>query len=232
MQTIRIGLVEDNASLRRSFIENMQYFEQVQLVLVAVNGLDFLKKIQEMPLAERPQIVLTDIEMDGMDGIQTVAQGHEFYPDIQFIMLTVFDNDEKIFESIQAGAMGYMLKDEHPEKIVEAIEDVAQGGAPMSPSIARRALQLLRNAKAPVAPAVPSGAASTPVEDLLSRRELEIMEMIVEGLTYQQIAEKTFISPHTVRTHIQHIYEKLHVHSKAAIIHMAIEKKWFSFKNR
>jgi DNA-binding NarL/FixJ family response regulator len=231
---IRIALVEDNAALRNSFKDNIQYFSHIELVLVANNGIDFLQKMQQQPQENFPEIVLTDIEMDGMDGIQTVAEGHKRYPALQFIMLTVFDNDEKIFDSILAGAVGYMLKDETPDKIVEAIEEVKAGGAPMSPAIARRTLQLLRQQSKPeVTPEAhkESGGDAASAEDVLSRRELEILEKIVEGLTYQQIAKLMFISPHTVRTHIQHIYEKLHVHSKAAIIRMAVDKKWFSFKN-
>jgi DNA-binding NarL/FixJ family response regulator len=230
---IKIALVEDNAALRNSFKDNIQYFSHIELVLLANNGIDFLQKMQQQPQENFPEIVLTDIEMDGMDGIQTVAEGHKRYPALQFIMLTVFDNDEKIFDSILAGAVGYMLKDETPDKIVEAIEEVKAGGAPMSPAIARRALQLLRQQSKPEATAEAhktSGDAAS-AEEVLSRRELEILEKIVEGLTYQQIAKLMFISPHTVRTHIQHIYEKLHVHSKAAIIRMAVDKKWFSFKN-
>jgi DNA-binding NarL/FixJ family response regulator len=173
----------------------------------------------------RPQVVLMDIEMPVMDGIEAVTIAKEVYPDTHFLMLTVFDDDEKLFEAIKAGATGYLLKDEKVSSIVKAITEIVfEGGVPMSPRIARKVLGLLRNSPDDAAPA----AENEEEAHTLSTRELEILNRIVDGLNYQQIGERLFISPHTVRKHIANIYEKLHVSNKASAIKIAIRKKWFS----
>lgn len=227
--SIRIGLVEDNSTLRTSFKENIAYFDQIELTLVAENGRHFLEQMAELAPEARPQVVLMDIEMDEVNGIEAVAQGHQLYPEVLFVMLTVFDNDDKIFESIQAGAMGYLLKDEKTDKIVEAIVEVTEGGSPMSPSVARRTLQILRGEKTADTTVPGERPYDEILDELLSRRELEILEKVVAGFTYQEISKQMYISPHTVRTHIQHVYQKLQLHSKAAVIHMAVERQWFVF---
>jgi DNA-binding NarL/FixJ family response regulator len=143
------------------------------------------------------------------------------YPGTRFLMLTVFDDDDKIFDAIRAGAVGYFLKDEKIENIIQGIKDVLDsGGSPMSPRIARKALNLLMNATVDT---------SKKEEDdsNLSDREKEILKLMVEGHDYKVVAEKLFISPHTVRKHIANIYEKLHVTSKVQAVRLAMKKKWF-----
>lgn len=165
-----------------------------------------------------------DIEMPVLDGIEAVAITKEIYPDVLCLMLTVFDNDDKLFEAIKAGACGYLLKDEKPVNILRAITEVVfEGGVPMSPRIAQKALLLLRNTNKPI-----EESKNEQADSLLSAREIEILQRIVDGLNYQQIGERLFISPHTVRKHTANIYEKLHVSNKASAIKLAIHKKWFA----
>lgn len=223
--SVRIALVDDKRLIRNSLAGQIAYYKEITVVFQANDGSEFLQNMKALPPAGRPQVVLMDIEMPVMDGIEAVTIAKEVYPDVYFLMLTVFDDDEKLFEAIKAGATGYLLKDEKISSIVKAITEIVfEGGVPMSPRIARKVLGLLRNPREDVAP----------VEDddketqMLSARELEILNRIVDGLNYQQIGERLFISPHTVRKHIANIYEKLHVSNKASAIKIAIKKKWFS----
>lgn len=221
--SIRIALVDDKRLLRTTLFEQLSFYEEIKVMLQASDGNEFLTKMKELPADELPQVVLMDVEMPGMDGIEAVALAKEIYPQVLCLMLTVFDDDEKLFEAIRAGANGYLLKDEKIGNIVMAItESVYDGGAPMSPRIAQKALVLLRNSPAPVEKAKPSETDCS-----LSSREMEILQRIVDGLNYQQIGERLYISPHTVRKHIANIYTKLHVSNKASAIKVALHKKWF-----
>lgn len=223
--SVRIALVDDKRLIRNSLAVQIAYYKEITVVFQANDGSEFLQNMKELAPGERPQVVLMDIEMPVMDGIEAVTIAKEVYPDVFFLMLTVFDDDEKLFEAIKAGATGYLLKDEKISSIVKAITEIVfEGGVPMSPRIARKVLGLVRNPH--------EDAANVEDEDketqMLSARELEILNRIVDGLNYQQIGERLFISPHTVRKHIANIYEKLHVSNKASAIKIAIKKKWFS----
>lgn len=221
--SIRIALVDDKRLLRTSLADQLSFYEEISIVLQAADGNEFLQKMKELPAGEQPQVVLMDVEMPGMDGIEAVAITKEIYPQVLCLMLTVFDDDEKLFDAIKAGANGYLLKDEKIGNIVIAItESVYDGGAPMSPRIAQKALVLLRNSPVPADRSKPAETDCS-----LSAREKEILQRIVDGLNYQQIGERLYISPHTVRKHIANIYTKLHVSNKAAAIKLAIHKKWF-----
>ncbi len=223
--SVRIALVDDKRLIRNSLAGQIAYYKEITVVFQANDGSEFLQNMKALSPAERPQVVLMDIEMPVMDGIEAVTIAKEVYPDVFFLMLTVFDDDEKLFEAIKAGATGYLLKDEKISSIVKAITEVVfEGGVPMSPRIARKVLGLLRNPRADVAPVEEDDKET----QMLSARELEILNRIVDGLNYQQIGERLFISPHTVRKHIANIYDKLHVSNKASAIKIAIKKKWFS----
>ncbi|MES2109560.1 MAG: response regulator transcription factor [Bacteroidota bacterium] len=223
--SVRIALVDDKRLIRNSLAAQIAYYKEITVVFQANDGSEFLQNMKALAPGERPQVVLMDIEMPVMDGIEAVTIAKEVYPDVFFLMLTVFDDDEKLFEAIKAGATGYLLKDEKVSSIVKAITEIVfEGGVPMSPRIARKVLGLLRNPRADAAP-VDDEEKET---QMLSARELEILNRIVDGLNYQQIGERLFISPHTVRKHIANIYEKLHVSNKASAIKIAIKKKWFS----
>ncbi len=221
---IPVAIVDDKRLLRSSLAEQLSYYGDITVVMQAVNGNDFLRQMDELEPKNHPLVVLMDIEMPEMNGIEAVTIGKEIYPDIQFLMLTVFDNDDNIFEAIKAGAGGYLLKDEKPSVIVSSIKDLVQeGSVPMSPRIARKTLAMLKGM--PSQDDKPKEEAS-PSSYLLSDRELEILNHIVNGLNYNQIAEKIFISPHTVRKHIANIYGKLHVSNKTAAIKIALKKNW------
>jgi DNA-binding NarL/FixJ family response regulator len=186
---------------------------------VARNGNELLQKLE----AQRPQVLLMDINMPEMNGIEATHRVSTEYPEIRILMHTVFDTEDKIFDSIIAGATGYLLKDSPPSALIAAIEEVLEGGAPMSPSIARKSLQLLRSR--PVA--VPEPLPDAETFDL-SKRELEILEKIAEGQNYQQIADVLFVSPKTVRKHIENIYRKLQVHNKMEAVQKAKKNRLLS----
>ncbi len=218
--SLKVGIVDDKTYLRQSLAEKINQSSNARVVLLAENGEDFIKKLKALPQQDRPGIVLMDLEMPVMDGIEAVCLAKEEFPDIEYLMLTVFDEDEKIFDALKAGASGYLLKDESFENIFDSMLQVLnEGGVPMSPRIARKALAMLRTAK--------MAKQETKVETNLTDRELEILELIVKGLNYQEIAEKLIISPNTVRKHIQNIYEKLHVTTKLAAVKVAIKKRLF-----
>ncbi|MGN6250096.1 MAG: response regulator [Ginsengibacter sp.] len=217
---VQLAIVDDKALVRRAIKNKLQTSPGVIIVMEAANGNDFLKKMNSTTERQAPEIVLMDIEMPEMDGIQTIAIASTLYPEIKFIVLTVFDNSEKIFEAIKAGANGYLLKDDEAVNLIDAVMQVANYNAvPMSPAIARKTLGLLKTG--------PSETGQDKVEPgLLSRREHDVLVSLVEGLEYKEIAEKLFISPATARTHIANIYQKLHVKSKAQAIKIAYKNRW------
>lgn len=225
MKKIPVAIVDDKRLLRNTLAEQLQYSQQLDVLFMAENGIDFLQQMEERQVDSYPLVVLMDIEMPEMDGLETVLIAKEIYPDIQFLMLTAFSEDEKIFEAIRVGASGYLLKDEKIPKIIASVHElIEEGTVPMSPIVARKTLAMLKATEKPSQQTalVESNAS------FLSSREMEILNGIVDGLNYNEIAEKLFISPHTVRKHIANIYDKLHVSNKTAAIKIALKKKWFS----
>jgi len=215
---IPIAIVDDKSQNRISLCEQIKYNTDIEIIFTAANGVLFLEALKGLSLASMPQVVLMDIEMPEMDGIQTVQHAHTLYPNMKFLMLTVFDDDDKIFEAIKAGANGYLLKDEKISVITDFIKQLVEiGGVPMSPRIARKAMDLLMKAS------IPEQAVTTTADSTyeLSKREIEVLKLLVDGLDYRNIAEKLFLSTHTVRKHIANIYDKLHVNSKAQAIKIA-----------
>lgn len=213
---INIAIAEDNDFLAKSLLEKLNMFsDKFNVVFRATNGgeiVEFAKTNNTL------QVILMDIEMPKMDGIKATELISKFRPEIKTIILTVFDDDEKIFNAIKAGASGYLLKDESVEKIIDGINVVLEGGAPMSASIASKTLQLLRR--------------TNKIKDVisdedfnLSKREIEVLENLKLGLDYQQAAEKLFISPFTVRKHIENIYKKLQVNNKMQAVQKASAHK-------
>jgi len=217
--SVKIAIVDDKLIVRRAIKDKLKSSEEINICMDACNGEDFLEKIKELKEENMPDLVLMDLEMPEMDGIQTIAVASMLYPKMKFIVLTVYDNNEKIFEAIKAGANGYLLKDDEAINISDAILHVMKYDAvPMSPAIARKTLGLLK-----------SGISENKSEALssgLSTREHGVLQHLVEGLEYKQIAEKLFISPATVRTHISNIYQKLHITSKTQAIKLAYKNKW------
>lgn len=222
---IPIAIVDDKRLLRNSLVEQLQYNQPIEVLFTAENGIDFLQQMEKRSKNNQPLVVLMDIEMPQMDGLETVLISKEIYPEIQFLMLTAFSEDEKIFDAVKAGASGYLLKDEKISKIVSSISELLyEGSVPMSPIVAKKTLDMLRISEKPTQNIQEK---SDEIVDYLSNREMDILQEIVMGLNYKEIADKLFISPHTVRKHIANIYDKLHVSNKTAAIKIALKKKWF-----
>ncbi|HYK47899.1 MAG TPA: response regulator transcription factor [Parafilimonas sp.] len=220
---IPIAIVDDRSQNRLSLAERINVSDDISVNFTASNGADFLDQMKRTSPLQLPQVVLMDIEMPVMDGIEAVRLGKQLYPDVKFLMLTVFDDDDKIFEAIKAGASGYLLKDEKVSTIIEYVHQLSEmDAAPMSPSIARKALNMLvrrPEIQQPMNEELPS------MQSNLSQRETEILRLLVDGYDYRSTAEKLFLSTHTVRKHIANIYEKLHVNSKAKAISVATKNK-------
>ena len=200
---IKLAIVEDNTALRQSLEQLFNRTSNMKCVASLNNLLNVVSEFQK----SQPDIVLMDIGLPAINGIEGVRTVKSNFENIQVIMFTVFEDDEKIFEAIRSGASGYLLKKTPPEEILDAINELYEGGAPMSPSIARKVIQAFQ-----VKP-------SSVLEDYqLTSREKEILYALVDGLSYKKIAEKYFVSIHTVRSHISSIYEKLHVNSKSQAV--------------
>lgn len=219
---IRVAIVDDRLVNRKTIRQSLEQESDIQIVLEAVHGEDFMAQMQALSAEQYPDLVLMDIDMPVMSGIETIAVASIRFPAVKFLILTVFDDDEKIFEAIKAGACGYLLKDDAASMLHDAIVNAyTLNGAPMSPAIARKTLQWLKDSQKPTAVAKESS-----VMDSLTDREQELLKLLVEGKDYKAIATQLFISPQTVRTHISRIYEKLHINSKAQAILLAHKYKW------
>ncbi len=221
---VRVALVDDNRVNLNTFARKIQAFNDLELVFMAPGGNECLEHLKQLPLEKQPQVLFVDIEMPVLDGIQFIRIAKVLYPGIFYIVLTVFDDDDKLFEAIQAGASGYLLKDDNAISLRNAITiALDDGGAPMSPPIARKALELLSNSTLNSAGA---GTKKHPLDNLLSEREKEILQCTIKGLTPKQIADTLFISIFTVRKHIAHIYEKLHVSNTTQVMSLAYKNGW------
>ena len=199
---IAIAIIEDDQVTRESLktlIQTTEGFECAGSFSDAETGLEFLT-------GHPADIVLMDIHLPVMDGIECVRRLKSIHPEMQFIMCTIFRDDDSVFNALKAGATGYLLKNDDPGKIIEAIHDIYSGGSPMTPQIARRVLESFK------IPAVNDDI------HLLTKRENEMLCLLVKGLRYKEIADKLFISSATVRTHIYNIYQKLHVQSRTDAI--------------
>ncbi len=203
MQIITVGIVEDNAQLGQDIRDKLVLSKEVEVLFEVRSGHLLFQTLQKGTV---PHILLMDIQMPEMDGIEATRKAKQQYPDLKIVMLTVMDDEKKLFEALQAGASGYMLKDAKPHQILNAISDVQEGGLPLSPSLARQVLSYLKGEK--VIPKPPIAAL-----EVLSKREMEVLECLKRGLAVKQISEELFIANKTVRKHLEHIYEKLQVHS-------------------
>lgn len=208
---IKIAIVDDNSFLIKSTQEKLSFFEDFSLKLTAENGLDLIEKLEKN---HNIDLILMDIEMPKMNGIEATGFVKQKYPQIKIIMLTVFDNDENIFNAIKAGADGYLLKEVNPKDLHQGILDTMNGGATMTPSIAMKTLKLFRN---------PIDFESVgDCDDIkLTAREVEVLEQLSKGLKYNAIAENLFLSIGTIRKHVENIYAKLQVHNKLEAIQKA-----------
>jgi DNA-binding NarL/FixJ family response regulator len=201
--SIRVSIVEDDAGVRTSLaklIDSSPGFRCVSKHATAESALQELPRII-------PEVVLMDINLPGLNGVECVGRLKRLLPTTQVIMLTVYQNTDNIFNALAAGATGYLLKQTPPEELLSAIREVHGGGSPMSGHIARKVVQSLQK------PALPPHDA-----ERLSPREAEVLELLAKGYLYKEIAEKTGLTYATVHTHIRHIYEKLHVRSRTEAV--------------
>ena len=199
---ISVTIVEDNQDIRHALEQIIEMADGYSLAGSYINGEEALLQI---PIT-KPAIVLMDINLGGINGIEVVKQLKKNMPEVLFMMCTIYEEDEKIFEALNAGASGYILKKTAPDKLLIAIKELQDGGSPMSSQIARKVVSHFQNKSI-------NSSLNIPL-CLLSSRENEILEMLSKGLLYKEIAVRVFISPQTVRKHVYHIYEKLHVSNR------------------
>ncbi len=202
MDNISVMIVEDDRLMREKLKEVLDQSSGWQCVGAFSSGEAALEEVTSL----NPHVIVMDIGLPGMNGIECLREVKQRVPNASVVMLTVFEDDNRIFDSILAGANGYLLKRTPPSKIVDALRDIQNGGAPMSNQIARRVLELFR--------AVPHRDETHG----LSQRETSVLDQLAKGYTHKEIADNLFISPGTVRVHLHNIYEKLHVHSKTEAI--------------
>jgi DNA-binding NarL/FixJ family response regulator len=205
---IKVVIFDDNAERRESLKYLMGMFPDFSFAGAFEDCTDVISKVE----ASRPDVVLMDIQMPNVNGIEGVRMIRTVHPEIIIIMQTVFEDDDSVFESIKAGASGYILKKASPDKIAEAIRDAVAGGSPMTPSIANKVLRFFQQN-------------SVPNDYDLTARESEMLGHLVDGLSYKMIADKCGISFHTVNSHLRKIYEKLHVHSLGEAVSKALKEK-------
>lgn len=210
---IRVILFDDNTSLREGLFQLINGSPGLECVGAFANCNNIIKNMEDT----NPDVVLMDIEMPGINGIEAVKLLKEKFPDIKILMETIFEDNDKIFQSICSGAEGYILKNTPPALILESIKEIHSGGAPMTPIIANKVLKMFKQN--------PSGQANEDFD--LTTREKEILKCLVEGMSYKLIADTCFISIDTVGGHIKNIYKKLQVHSKSEAVIKAIRKNIF-----
>lgn len=215
---IRIAVVDDKINNRKVITDKLSRNNFFLLIFQAVNGEDFLQQMQKLPEDDYPHIVLMDLEMPYVDGVSAIGTASSLYPAIKFVVLTIFDDDDKIFRAIKAGACGYLLKEESGEVINDMLMNLWESGAgPISPSIAYKILQMVQQ---------PIAKVEKETDNIfqLSEREKEILQLLSQGLEYKEIGLKIFISPNTVKKHCINIYQKLHVNSRSQALRIAYTK--------
>src|SRR5258705_2487965 len=205
---IKVSIVEDLTEVREGLAELVSSDRELSMIGSfgdAESAVDKLPKLQA-------DIVIMDINLPGMSGIDCIRSVKEKCPDTQFMMFTVYENDEKVLQALQAGATGYLLKRTEPQRIIESIKELNQGGSPMSSNIARKVLNIFVHEKV------------ITKKEILSNRENEVLELLADGLLYKEIAERLFISHGTVRQHIHNIYKKLHVNNRTEAVNKYFER--------
>jgi DNA-binding NarL/FixJ family response regulator len=212
--SLRIAIFDDNKNIRESISMLLATMPDFEVVGSFSHVLDCVDDVRD----SRPDVVLMDIEMPGMTGIEAVKAIKKEFPQIQVLMQTVFEDDDRVFDSICAGASGYILKNHLNTKLLDAIQELQFGGSPMSPSIARKVLTKMQQIPQFVKPEQAPDYNLTP-------REKDVLSCIVEGLSYKMIADRLHISYETVRSHVKKIYEKLHVASLTEVVAKAINQR-------
>ncbi len=199
---IRVTIVEDDDEVRDGLCWLLNHSDGFACIGTCRSCPDLLTHIE----VNTPDVILMDIGLPGKSGIECAQTVKELYPRVEILMVTVYTDEEKVFQSIRNGAVGYILKNTSPEKLLDSIREAYHGGAPMSPEVARKVITYFR------------GSDSTELTAPLSQREVEVLQFLVDGHSYKSIADKLSISAHTVRFHLHNIYEKLHVRSRAELV--------------
>lgn len=208
---IKIAIAEDNFFSMKAIQEKLQPFEDIAIIHNSRNGFELMSMLASNHDID---LILMDIEMPIMNGIEATEKVKQNYPDIKIVIVTIFDDDESVFNAIKAGADSYILKETKSNKVYEAIRDTLDGGSAMSPSIALKALQLLKSA-------THLDTRKNTETIFLSERETEILNQLSKGFTNKHIAGNLYISPFTVKRHIENIYEKLQAHNRIELLEKA-----------
>lgn len=205
---IRVSIVEDLTEVREGLVELVQSDGELSMISSFKDAESAIRVLPD----QRADIVLMDINLPGMSGIDCIKTIKEKCPGTQFMMFTVYENNEKVLQALQAGATGYLLKRTEPQRILESIKELNQGGSPMSSNIARKVLNIFLHEK---------GKAK---KEILSNRENEVLQLLADGLLYKEISDRLYISHGTVRQHIHNIYEKLHVHNRTEAVNRYFDR--------
>ena len=205
---IRVSIVEDLAEVREGLVELVQSDEELSMVSSFKDAESAALKLPAL----HADVVIMDINLPGMSGIDCIKTIREKCPDTQFMMFTVYENDDKVLQALKAGASGYLLKRTDPKRILESIKELSQGGSPMSSNIARKLLTIFVHEK------------KQTKKEVLSDRENEVLQLLADGLLYKEIANRLFIGHGTVRQHIHNIYEKLHVHNRTEAVNRYFDR--------
>jgi DNA-binding NarL/FixJ family response regulator len=213
MNTIKVVLFEDNTGLRNMLYQLINGSEGFECVGAYPDCNDLVKTIEKT----KPDVVIMDIGLPDITGIEAIEILTKRFPDLHILVQTIFDDNDKIFQAICAGASGYILKNTSPSVILQCITETYNGGAPISPSIATKVLKMVQSP--------PDKVKNNSFN--LSEREKEILKYLVKGMSYKLIASHCYLSIHTVQSHITNIYEKLHVHSKSQAVAKAFQNKIF-----
>ena len=209
---INVAIVEDNDTIREGLSALVNGTTGYKSVGAYRDCESFLVKLETLNV----NVVLMDIALPGMNGIEGVKEAKKLKPDIDILMLTIYEDSEKVFDALCAGACGYLVKKTPPSKLLDAIKDVYEGGSPMSSQIARQVITAFKESK---------DVKDESPDYKLSSREKEVITLLASGNNYQQIADQLFISVDTVRHHIKNIYKKLHVHTQSEAVAKAIRKR-------
>ncbi|GMU94603.1 MULTISPECIES: response regulator transcription factor [Ignavibacterium] len=209
---INVAIVEDNDTIREGLSALINGTDGYRCVAVFRDCESFLSKLNSLQV----DVVLMDIGLPGISGIEGVQKALSKNPELNILMLTIYEESDKVFDALCAGATGYLVKKTPPAKLLEAIKDAYEGGSPMSSGIARQVINAFKETKI-------KDAADENYN--LSSREIEVLNLLADGFNYQEIAENLFISVDTVRHHIRNIYKKLHVHSQSEAVAKAIRKR-------
>lgn len=213
---IKLAIVDDNAVVRDNLKQIFNLFEEVTILWIAKDGEEAVWKVEND--LEKPQVILMDIQMRVMNGIEATKRIKALNPAVKVVMLSVVQEKEDVQHAFRAGADGYLLKDEKPLKMLELVKNALENRYPLSPAIAQQTFQTFRKS---------IESKQSPVDYQLTKRETEVLEQLVLGKSYQEIANKLVISPLTVRSHMENLYHKLNVNKKAKAISIALKNNWF-----